>query len=137
MKLEKMLRLDARDLVREIGGVTDIAVLDDIEDAEHDVENEKRGAGRVTVFRAIEERRHELARENQALAVEQAFVDGTLPEEDRRAPEVMGAADELTQEVVVEAAAVEVAPAMPNDMISVVRDRGDGVKVDALGHILI
>lgn len=60
MKLEKLLRLDARDLVQAIGEVTEVAVLDSVEDAEHVREQEKKGSGRTTVFRALKDRRKEL-----------------------------------------------------------------------------
>lgn len=56
-------------------------------------------------------------------ALEVALVEGVLPEEDRRAPEPE-----------------PVAPSKPeagqNDDLHVVRDRGDGVKVNALGQII-
>jgi hypothetical protein len=57
---------------------------------------------------------------DQDTAMEKAFVAAKLPEEDRRAPVVV-------EEPVVPG---------PNDELSVVRERGDGVKLTAGGHIL-
>lgn len=170
MKLAKMLRLPARDLVSEIEKVSDTKVLAKIEAAETQREKERPGSGRTTVYHAIFDRRAQLGvvaspeeprAEDQDAAIGAAFVEGTLPEEDRRAvPEpdtsvdgpLMEVVDEETQAVeqvvavpsdpeVVEVPAEEVevgaAPVIPNDQIHVVRDRGDGTKVDVLGHIII
>lgn len=66
-------------------------------------------------------------------AIETAFVAGTLPEKDRRAPEVESesvVADVL--EPAVPLPKVEIA----NEEISFIRERPDGVKVTAGGHIL-
>lgn len=75
-------------------------------------------------------------------AIAAAFVKGTLPEEDRRAPEtlpgVVPEEVEIASDVVSGVAAVPVAesaPVIPNDQIHVVRELPDGTKVDALGHI--
>ncbi len=88
--LEAILRLPARELVDEIEKVQTVEVLDAIEFAEMQREEERKGSGRTTVFNAIASRRAELADErrdpDQDAAVETAFVEGTLPEEDRREP---------------------------------------------------
>jgi hypothetical protein len=68
---------------------------------------------------------------DQDTALERAFIAARLPEEDRRAPEPL--AEENQVEL---AAALEPPGPIANDEIHVVRERPDGVKVTAGGHIL-
>lgn len=77
---------------------------------------------------------------DQDAAIEVAFVEGTLPEEDRRAPEsvsvegpLVEAADEATQEI---QPTQEAEPVMENDVLNAVLEREDGVKTDGHGHVL-
>lgn len=88
---EAILALNARDLIEEIEKASDVELLDDIEFAEMQREEENKGSGRKTVFAALKERRAELAKperraDDQDAAVEEAFAEGKLPEEDRRQP---------------------------------------------------
>lgn len=62
---------------------------------------------------------------DQEGALEVAFVEGVLPEEDRRAPEP--AAEPEAPDGPIE---------HPNDVLHVVRQRSDGVKVNAGGSII-
>lgn len=89
---EAILALNARELIEEIEKMGDVALLDDIELAELQREDEDKGSGRKTVFAALKERRAELSKpdekdrrsDKQDVAVAKAFVDGKLPGEDRR-----------------------------------------------------
>lgn len=86
---EAILALNARDLIEFIEKTKDVALLDDIEFAEMQRDEEKKGSSRTTVFAALKARRAELDERraaDQDAAVEEAFVEGKLPEEDRRQP---------------------------------------------------